>query len=117
MKKKTSINEKSRRQFITKVLSTGSLLYFGCLRLPSYAHSANKKKLNMDYDNLLEFLAPCGLNCCKCFAYIKGDIGIHSKELKKWLGDFHKYSDGASTVWPEFKNYKQFEIMLNFFTL
>lgn len=116
MEEKKSFVEQSRRQFFSKVLSTGSLIYLGALSLPSYAGVENKEKSHMDYSEILEFLAPCGLNCNKCFAYIKGGIGFHSKELKKWLGSFEKYSEGASTVWPEFKNYTQFYTLLNFLT-
>jgi hypothetical protein len=38
----------------------------------------NKGRLHMDYSEILDFLAPCGLSCRKCFAYTKGEIDFHS---------------------------------------
>ena len=47
----------------------------------------------MKYRELLNFLAPCGLSCQKCFAYTKGEISMHSKELQKLLGNFDIYAE------------------------
>jgi hypothetical protein len=69
----------------------------------------------MDYREILDFLAPCGLSCQKCFVYTKGVIPYHSKKLKELLGNFNKYAEGASPYWPELKNFTQFEEVLTLF--
>ena len=58
----------------------------------------------MDYSEILDFLAPCGLNCRKCFAYTKGEIAFHSKKLQELLGNFDVYAERFSNFLPEFKN-------------
>lgn len=69
----------------------------------------------MDYAEILEHLAPCGLSCKKCFAYTKGDIGLHSQELQKLLGNFDIYAERFSAFIPAFKDYPSFKNMLAFF--
>ena len=69
----------------------------------------------MKYRELLNFLAPCGLSCQKCFAYTQGEISMHSKELQKLLGNFNIYAERFSTFLPEFKNYPSFKTMLAYF--
>ncbi len=69
----------------------------------------------MDYKEILKDLAPCGLSCRKCFAYNKGKIGSHSRELQKLLGNFDVYAERFSTFLPEFKNYPEFKEMLQYF--
>ena len=70
----------------------------------------------MDYTELLNLLAPCGLSCQKCFAYTQGEISMHSKELQKLLGNFDIYAERFSAFLPEFKNYPPFKKMLAYFT-
>ena len=69
----------------------------------------------MEHTEILDFLAPCGLSCGKCFAYSKGDISFHSKELQKLLGNFDVYAERFSAFLPEFKNYSSFKKMLTYF--
>lgn len=69
----------------------------------------------MEYIGILDFLAPCGLSCRKCFAYIKGDIAFHSKKLQELLGNFDVYAERFSAFKPEFKNYPSFNKMLSYF--
>jgi hypothetical protein len=69
----------------------------------------------MNYSEILDFLAPCGLSCRKCFAYTKGEIYFHSKKLQELLGNFDVYAERFSNFLPEFKNYPQFKIMLTYF--
>ncbi len=69
----------------------------------------------MDYAEILDFLAPCGLSCRKCMAYAGGDIAFHSKKLQELLGNFNIYAQRFSSFLPEFKNYPQFESMLSCF--
>jgi hypothetical protein len=63
----------------------------------------------VDYKEILNDLAPCGLSCRKCFAYTKGEIGRHSNELQKLLGNFDVYAERFSAFLPEFKNYPEFK--------
>lgn len=69
----------------------------------------------MDYNNILEKLAPCGLSCQKCFAYFKGDIKHTSKQLRKLLGSFERYADRFSEFLPIFKLYPPFRELLEYF--
>ena len=68
----------------------------------------------MEYKEILNHLAPCGLSCRKCFAYTQGEIGMHSKELQRLLGNFDIYAERFSAFLPEFKNYPTFKKMLAF---
>jgi len=68
----------------------------------------------MDYKEILNDVAPCGLSCRKCFAYTKGEIGRNSKELQKLLGNFDVYAERFSAFLPEFKNYPMFKGMLEY---
>ena len=70
----------------------------------------------MDYQQILNILAPCGLNCDKCFANSNGKIQKHSLELQRLLGNFDIYAKRFSRFLPQFKNYPIFKTMLNFFT-
>jgi len=69
----------------------------------------------MEYQEILSFLAPCGLSCRKCFAYSKGEIGHHSKKLQELLGNFDIYAERFSRFLPQFKNYPSFKKMLAYF--
>ncbi len=44
----------------------------------------------MDYEYIKTRLAPCGLHCGKCFAFVDGDISQLNKQLKCSFGDFEK---------------------------
>jgi hypothetical protein len=70
----------------------------------------------MDYQEILNILAPCGLNCRKCMANAQGDIKRHSSELQKLLGSFDNYARRFSSFLPVFENYPQFKELLEFFT-
>jgi len=69
----------------------------------------------MEYQEILSFLAPCGLNCRKCFVYSKGEIGHHSKKLQELLGSFDIYAERFSRFLPQFKDYPSFKKMLAYF--
>ena len=69
----------------------------------------------MEYEQILEHLAPCGLNCRKCFAHTKGDITLHSQALQECLGAFDIYAQRFSTFEPAFENYPAFKEMLALF--
>jgi hypothetical protein len=46
----------------------------------------------MEYDEVKSRLAPCGLHCGKCYAFVDGDIKKLSNQLKDSLGDFDVYA-------------------------
>jgi len=70
----------------------------------------------MEYKEILNFLAPCGLSCKKCFANIEGKIKVHSKELQRLLGAFDVYAERFSKFLPVFKNYPNFKELLHYLT-
>jgi len=69
----------------------------------------NKKK-----QEILQTLAPCGLNCRKCFAFAKGDITVLCRRLQELLGNFDNYAVRFSNFLPVFENYFSFKKLLNF---
>ena len=62
-------------------------------------------------------LAPCGLNCEKCFAHVDGDIRRYSLKLKEKLGNFDIYAQKFETLLGDsiFKKYPDFKEMLDYF--
>jgi hypothetical protein len=66
---------------------------------------------------ILEALAPCGLNCEKCFAHVDGDIRKKSRMLKEALGNFDGYAQRFVTLLdaPVFEKYADFKVMLDYF--
>ena len=66
--------------------------------------------------NILDVLAPCGLNCQKCLAYNEGDIKHHSQELKKCLGNFDNYAKRFVKFSEVFENYTAFKELLDVFS-
>lgn len=71
----------------------------------------------MEYKDILDILAPCGLNCRKCLFYSEGEIRQHSTKLQKLLGSFDRYAERFSElIHPVFKNYPSFKELLVYFT-
>jgi len=50
----------------------------------------------MEYKDILEIFAPCGLDCRKCFAFSEGKISTLSKKLQELLGAFDRYAERFS---------------------
>lgn len=71
----------------------------------------------MTTSKIRETIAPCGLNCAKCFAHMDGDIRNLSSQLKEKLGNFGIYAKRFETLLgePVFKKYPDFAQMLDFF--
>lgn len=69
-------------------------------------------------DAILNSIAPCGLNCEKCFARSGGSIQTLSKELQSALGNFDVYAERFSELInePIFKEYPAFKKMLAHFS-
>jgi len=73
----------------------------------------------MEYEQIKNRLAPCGLHCGKCFAFKDGDIVENSRQLKKSLGDFDAYAERFVELLdkPVFKKYPEFKEMLEYFSI
>ncbi len=71
----------------------------------------------MNNSDLLNKLAPCGLNCEKCFAYKASDIKKYSVALRNKLGKFDKHASRFSVLLnePVFKLYPYFKEQLDYF--
>jgi len=72
----------------------------------------------MEYEQVKNRLAPCGLHCGKCFAFVDGDIRNDSKRLKKSLGEFDIYAVRFVDLInePIFKKYPDFKELLSYFS-
>jgi len=72
----------------------------------------------MDYEQIKQRLAPCGLHCGKCFAFSEGDITGYSNKLKESLGEFDVYANRFVELIgePVFKKYPDFKEMLHYFS-
>ncbi len=69
----------------------------------------------MKYKEILEILAPCGLNCTKCMAFTNGEIKKSAIELKRLLGAFDNYAQRFTRFAPVFENYPSFKKLLEYF--
>jgi len=71
----------------------------------------------MEYKQIINRIAPCGLHCGKCFAFIDGDIRKHSIGLKEALGNFDIYAQRFVELLdePAFKKYPEFKVLLSYF--
>ena len=68
----------------------------------------------MDYKDILKIVAPCGLNCYKCFANSDGGIRKTSQKLQDLLGSFDIYAERFSSFLPIFKKYSSFKAVLTY---
>ncbi|MBN2427477.1 MAG: DUF3795 domain-containing protein [Deltaproteobacteria bacterium] len=70
----------------------------------------------MNDEKILNALAPCGLNCEKCYAHVDGEIRQYSRKLKNKLGNFAAYAEQFATLLddPIFKKYPDFQAMLDY---
>lgn len=71
----------------------------------------------MDYEQIKNRLAPCGLHCGKCFAFADGDIKKYSNLLKENLGNFDVYASRFTELLsePKFEKYPEFKGLLAYF--
>lgn len=72
----------------------------------------------MDYEFIKTRIAPCGLHCGKCFAFVDGDINSCSIKLKNMLGNFQNYANRFVYLMnePLFNKYNDFSDMLLYFS-
>jgi hypothetical protein len=67
----------------------------------------------MDHDFIKTRIAPCGLDCGKCYAFVDGDIKNLSNRLKASLGNFDIYAERFAELingdifrkYPDFKEH------------
>ena len=71
----------------------------------------------MKFDDIKNKLAPCGLHCGMCFAFVDGDIKKASERLKESLGNFDIYARRFVELLnePLFKKYPEFKELLSYF--
>jgi len=71
----------------------------------------------MNKNQIINLIAPCGLNCGKCFAFVDGEIKHNSGLLKESLGEFEIYAKRFVNLLeePVFKKYDDFMELLNYF--
>jgi len=69
----------------------------------------------MKYEDILNILAPCGLNCVKCVGYENGAVRKHAGELHAHLEGFGRFAERFSRFAPAFKKYSSFEEVLAVF--
>lgn len=67
----------------------------------------------LPYEQVLGVLAPCGLDCSRCYAHADGDIGKLGRELLDRLGSFGGYAERFSAFEPAFRQYPGFESVLS----
>ena len=68
----------------------------------------------MDQKDLLDRLAPCGLDCSRCYAFSGGDISVLSQKLGQLLGDFERYARRFSDNLPIFTHFPSFKLLLDY---
>ena len=68
----------------------------------------------MDYQEILNILAPCGLDCTRCVGYENGSIRDHARELQTLMNGFAPIAARFSSRIPVFEKYASFEEVLEF---
>ncbi|MGE5628174.1 MAG: DUF3795 domain-containing protein [Solirubrobacterales bacterium] len=66
----------------------------------------------INYETVVEKLAPCGIDCSRCAYYEKGRIVLLSKELQFNLINFKRMADKAKAFMPIFGHYEEFSAIL-----
>ncbi len=69
----------------------------------------------MTRDELLEKLAPCGLDCSRCASFNNGEISEQSRALLSSLGNYKRMAEKMSSFFEPFSQYEAFEKILSFF--
>jgi len=68
----------------------------------------------MKYEEILEHLAPCGIDCYRCVAYKDGPVGQMASRLKDALTGFERMAAIRSDNIPVLKHYSEFIEILDF---
>lgn len=67
----------------------------------------------MSHSDSVLALAPCGLDCSRCFAHRDGEIRKSACSLRDALGQFDSYAERFSAFIPEFSGYTRFKAVLS----
>jgi hypothetical protein len=70
----------------------------------------------MTYDDVVERLAPCGLDCSRCADYEDGEIRQMSTKLLEALGNYKTLAKMKSDGNGVFEGYDQFDALLKTFS-
>ncbi len=73
----------------------------------------------VDSEYIKKRIAPCGLHCGKCFAFVDGDVSKYSSALKKSLGNFDVYAERFVGMLnePVFAKYPDFKEVLSYLSV
>ena len=74
----------------------------------------NPAEHNAEYSEALERLAPCGLDCNRCFMRQGGAAQRTAKELREAAAGFDKMAARVADRMPALANYQGFEQVLDF---
>lgn len=79
--------------------------------------NGKERSVMMTEQSIQSAVAPCGLNCEKCFAHVNGEIREHSRRLKELLGNFHNYAQRFERLLnqPVLGKYAHFKEVLDYF--
>lgn len=69
----------------------------------------------MTYNEVVQKLAVCGLDCSRCADYQDGEIKKLSAKLLNLLGGYNRLAKLKSTINPAFKEYSKFKELLEAF--
>jgi len=69
----------------------------------------------MKREEILDRIAPCGIDCARCANFKTGDIAKNSRALQGDLGNFRKMAAKMSGFYTPFKDFEAFEKILGIF--
>lgn len=67
----------------------------------------------MEYEDVVQRLAPCGLDCSRCADYADGEIRKLSMRLGDMLNGYLRVAKVKENIKPLFSGYPQFEEVLS----
>jgi hypothetical protein len=83
--------------------------------IPPYETNELRAEAARSQREILRLVAPCGLYCGGCLAFVGGPIRSHARNLKNLLGpNFPAYAERLSAMNPALANYPAFAEMLDF---
>ena len=68
----------------------------------------------MDYRNISNHFAPCGLNRSRCYALSEGEMKLLNTRLEHWMGNFDRQAERFSRFTPVFANKSFFKALLSY---
>jgi len=70
----------------------------------------------MEYDEVVQRMAPCGLDCSRCADHQTGEIGELSKKLLELVDGYERVAAIKSKMIPAFEGFGNFKEVLNIFS-